>query len=555
MILLETVSIREIRGIRELDLDLHSKPFVIYGPNGSGKSGVVDSIEFALTGNISRLHGEGTAGVTVRKHGPHVLKRDDPESAVVTLGLHLVDLGRSVTVTRSVRNPDELVVEPDGPEVREILEDVSAHPEVVLSRREVIKFVVAEAGERSREIQALLRLDGIGGLRSALKTAQNRTAAAAKATEDAVADATAELCRHFDTADFEPDVVLERCNRERQLLGLPVFDALDDETALNDGAVVGASGAQLNKATALRDLAALIERLARHDPVADSVSTIIGICKQLKAEAGLLELLRRRPFLEQGVDLIDSEECPLCDTGWESRDALESHLREKLSRSASAQQLLESLHEAAAAVGRESASLQTLIVNAREVARSESQEDLRGMLDSWSKDLSEFVPGLASADSALASEDRLESAWIAAPAGLEDLLRTLSERVRSSPDQSSTANAQTFLAVAQERFARSRRTLSEHERANKARAASAVAYRTYCDEAEVVLRRLYEEVEADFTDYYRWINSDDESTFKARFDPRKESSGWKSTLSDTECSHRLPITARGIKTEWVSACT
>lgn len=61
MIQIEEINIREFRGIRDLRLTLGCKSFVVWGPNGSGKSGVVDAIDFALTGDITRLSGAGSA--------------------------------------------------------------------------------------------------------------------------------------------------------------------------------------------------------------------------------------------------------------------------------------------------------------------------------------------------------------------------------------------------------------------------------------------------------------------------------------------------------------
>lgn len=52
MIQVREIHIEEFRGIRDLTLTLDCRSFVIWGPNGSGKSGVVDAIDFALTGNI-----------------------------------------------------------------------------------------------------------------------------------------------------------------------------------------------------------------------------------------------------------------------------------------------------------------------------------------------------------------------------------------------------------------------------------------------------------------------------------------------------------------------
>lgn len=81
MIKVESVRIEEFRGIRDLTLQLKGKNFAVCGRNGTGKSGVVDALEFALTGNISRLSGEGTDNVSVKEHAPHVDSRNAPEKA------------------------------------------------------------------------------------------------------------------------------------------------------------------------------------------------------------------------------------------------------------------------------------------------------------------------------------------------------------------------------------------------------------------------------------------------------------------------------------------
>lgn len=70
MIKLESAHIEDVRGIRKLDLDFRNEKFAISGPNGSGKSGVIDAIEFGLTGQIGRLTGRGTKGLSVPNTAP-----------------------------------------------------------------------------------------------------------------------------------------------------------------------------------------------------------------------------------------------------------------------------------------------------------------------------------------------------------------------------------------------------------------------------------------------------------------------------------------------------
>jgi predicted ATP-dependent endonuclease of OLD family len=81
MIRIEKIDIHKFRGIRDLTLDLKGQNFAACGPNGTGKSGIVDAIEFALTGGISRLSGSGTGGLSVKLHGPHVDSRNKTSSS------------------------------------------------------------------------------------------------------------------------------------------------------------------------------------------------------------------------------------------------------------------------------------------------------------------------------------------------------------------------------------------------------------------------------------------------------------------------------------------
>lgn len=102
MIRLQKIKIENFRGIRRIELDLKGENFAACGRNGTGKSGIVDAIEFALTGKISRLTGPGTGELSVKQHGPHVDFTAKPELAVVTLAV-MTPSGSNATITRSVK--------------------------------------------------------------------------------------------------------------------------------------------------------------------------------------------------------------------------------------------------------------------------------------------------------------------------------------------------------------------------------------------------------------------------------------------------------------------
>jgi DNA repair exonuclease SbcCD ATPase subunit len=169
MIRIQKIHVHEFRGIRDLKVDLGGENFAVCGPNGTGKSGVVDAIEFALTGNISRLSGRGTGELSVKDHGPHVDSRSKPEQAFVALTFKIIPLNKEATITRTVKAPNKPTIIPDDADVKAAMEHISQHPEFVLSRRELIQYVLAEPSKRSEEVQALLRLEKIEALRGTLQ--------------------------------------------------------------------------------------------------------------------------------------------------------------------------------------------------------------------------------------------------------------------------------------------------------------------------------------------------------------------------------------------------
>src|SRR3546814_19549336 len=78
--------------------------FAACGPNGTRNRRIVGSTEFALTGSISLLSGEGTGDLSVKQHGPHVDFRNKPEQSMVTLDVSIPSLnGKKVTIHRVVK--------------------------------------------------------------------------------------------------------------------------------------------------------------------------------------------------------------------------------------------------------------------------------------------------------------------------------------------------------------------------------------------------------------------------------------------------------------------
>ncbi|MGL3210548.1 AAA family ATPase [Bradyrhizobium sp. BR 1433] len=190
-----------------MSLEFKGQNFAACGPNGTGKSGIVDAIEFALTGNISRLAGAGTGGLSVRAHGPHVDSRNKPEAASVTIDVTFPGLGsKKARIRRSVKSASVPEITPADKNVTAAFESIGLHPEFVLSHRELIRYVLSKPGQRAKEVQSLLRLDEIEKLRGVLQKIANACTKKLSGLERAEKDAITNLLAALDTAQLTGEV-------------------------------------------------------------------------------------------------------------------------------------------------------------------------------------------------------------------------------------------------------------------------------------------------------------------------------------------------------------
>lgn len=522
MIQIEDVHIEEFRGIRKLDLPLGRKSFCICGPNGSGKSGVVDGIEFALTGDISRLSGEGTGGLSVAKHGAHVDKRDDLDASLVRLTVRILASGKFATITRRLKKPKELLIESEDPNAKAVLEEVARHKEITLSRREIIKFILTKATDRSRDVQTLLKLDEIDDTRAVLKTASNRLGRQAESASAQFKTASDDLRRHLDVSSLTPEAVLEVVNKRRAVLGLPSIKELDKKTTVSEG--VAASGgegkASVHKKSALQDIDAFTAALSAglDADSRDHVATASKNVAELEADPALLSALKKRAFVETGLGFIEGPSCPLCDQNWDA-EQLRAHLQTKLEQSKLAEAIQGSLLSAGSAIRNAVQRGRARIQNVSGLAEKVEASDLAAKLGAWDKELETFQQGLSSVDGLIGAKATLEEGWARQPDGLLAGVEALREVVQGLPDESGASEAQKFLIVAQERLDKRRDAWREEERCRRASKAASVAYAEYCKASEGLLEALYEEVEAEFAKFYRTVNRDDEGEFEADLSP------------------------------------
>ena len=520
MIKLESAHIEEVRGIRKLDIDFRKETFAISGPNGSGKSGVIDAIEFGLTGQIGRLAGRGTKGLSVAEHGPHVDKTKFPDAAFVRLKVFLPSLGKSATITRKVSSPKKSKIVPADADVKAVLEEIADHPEIALSRREILRFILVEPTKRSEEIQTILKLEEIGQTRGALNTAQNALQRAQRTASAEVQSKREALQRHLQIPTFQAAELLAAVNIRRETLALPKIEKLTADTKLDADLSDTGKVPEFNKQSALRDLKALSDAANTIPELGEAeVTAILARLARLEADPALLEALQRRSFIEKGLDLVDGPDCPLCDYRWENEQHLREHLKAKLERSEEARKLQGALLKGGADISREAVRVRGLLGQPLKIAESYGGGAFASLLGAWMAELEELKVKLSNLDGLTGLKDRLTEGWLGMPKAFPKGLAGLIEQIEAKPDQTATLDTQTFLSTAQLRLGDYREAMRKSKAAEIASQTAKAAYDAYCRVMEDELNALYDDVQEDFSTFYRAINEDDEVRFTAKLTP------------------------------------
>src|SRR5271170_1897678 len=325
----------EFRGVRSLTVDFGGQNFAICGRNGTGKSGIVDALEFGLTGNISRLSGRGTGDISLKDHAPHVDSRNRPDKARVKLTVQVPNVEAPVTIERSVKDPLTPTITPSTPAIVEVLKQVALHPEFALSRRELIRYVVTTPGDRATEVQTLLQLDAVDTVRTILQKIANACQREVNPLKRAKEQAHDQLLAALQIPEWSTARVLAAANTQRAILGLPPLSALAAATSLRDGLAGAATTAapRVPKAQAtadLRELRTLLDRLGASEAKGQCAAAL-NLLAPLASDPNALDSANRERFLTAALAYIEGEACPVCDTDWNPEE-LRALVSRKLKR-------------------------------------------------------------------------------------------------------------------------------------------------------------------------------------------------------------------------------
>jgi hypothetical protein len=191
----------------------------------------------------------------------------------------------------------------------------------------------------------------------------------------------------------------------------------------------------------------------------------------------------------------------------------------KLTKFEEARRIQQALLDNGDAMSQEIIRVTGLLGPVQKLAGTQGDAAFAELLISWKASLEALKTKLVTVDGLTGLKARLTGGWLETPVAFSKSLKTLTENIETKPDQTATLDAQTFLTTAQLRLGDYREAMRKNKAAEVAWTCAKTTYDTYCTVLDHELNALYEEVQQDFSAFYRAINEDDEGKFTAKLTP------------------------------------
>jgi len=519
---LRRVEIEECRGIRNLELEPQDGNLVVWGYNGTGKSAIVDAIEFLLTGDIQRLHGEGTQGITLRSHGPHV--DADPRDAKVeaTVGL---PVGDTATLTRTMEDPDDLIVTGDGEENVGEQVQAAADRHFLLTRKDILAFIQATDSDRADQMKTLLDLDDIEEIRTTLNSARGTAQQASENATGSVQTKRRRVAQVLGIEVFDEGTALERVNELRGELGANPLDGLEQDLIL-EGIEEPPQG---DEGEAEPDPEEVIAKgaetlLAATEPIdswGQDADELADQLDQLRDDPQLQKLADRMRLFEHGSKLVgEADECPLCGTEWEP-EALADHVESCLEEAQEASQLLDEIESTATSLrGPATEALAAIEEFEDATAEHDPDVDLEAVKENLNQTI-QFLQDPATSHEEYAGDVRDLPEELAIEHRRDDLQALVPEEDEEPEDEDegpSALDRWKTLHTTEDRVEDLRDAEREERKKTKIEERASELYQAFIGARDEELEDLYEDISARFSKLYEEIHSPDEGDFDAVLD-------------------------------------
>ena len=509
------LEIENIRGIRNLELRPDGRNYLISGPNGFGKSAIVDSIDFLLTGDISRFKGKGTKGITLKKHGPHIDAKTKNSYVKALVKLHGVK--EPVQIKRTFDKNNILLIDESYNEVIKPILELANRGQHVLTRREILNFVTSEAGTRAGQVQKLLKLDDIEEHRKKLISLRNFLRNEFKSAESSLNRVLGELSTTIGEEKITPEKVQIFINKQRTILGGNPIDKVDSSLLKEDIHPPSARPNSIINPEILKKDLNNIDKITSNILIHSKDIELRKLIEKFSSSPLLDESAKRLKLTRLGLELLDENGCcPLCETPWEPSQ-LKQLLNSRLKLYQEARKDLDSREELSqdilGCVNQLRASLKEVDTALMEWELSEEHREI----DGWIRELTVLAESLDDLENypyPLFTTTKVSN--LLAPDNLNSIIEKISTiALEKSPEITKEQTAWDMLTRLEANIKSWKETRKEYNINYKAYQQSETLLKTFLTAREKILNQLYEEIKDRFVELYKELHNIDESEFKA----------------------------------------
>ena len=333
---IQKIKISSIRGIpNDFERELNCKSLVITGDNGTGKSGLIDAVDFLLTGRIKRLSGEGTKDISQGEYGHHIDKT--PKEARVEAIVEFK--GKTLCVERKLI-PNNLKRLNGEKEAFGDLKSFLETGQFSLSRRELLKFIICTDQDRSKAIQELLDISEIEKVRTAIDQSYKTQETEKNTLLSDIKSNTLFLKQGLGLEFSAEEVdIRKKINEYREKLKADKITQWDQSSDILKDIhfETASSNISLTKNKFEQSISFLTQK---NEPLKEEKIKLTEIIKKIIKIESFEELTKTNDLIELGMELLTNNTCPLCDTDWKERDLI-GYLKDKLKEAGNAIQLKE----------------------------------------------------------------------------------------------------------------------------------------------------------------------------------------------------------------------
>jgi len=299
---IKAIDIHAFRGIPDLGLDLNGKSLLLRGENATGKSSIVEAIEFFFTGKISHL--EGTRGLSLQRHGPHVDFQPNEVNVEITFDPGSVSLGRTFE---------------SGPRPPEAFQDyfqVAQKGTFILRRSQILEFIMTQPADRFRAIGSIMGIEPLDDIELEMmrlcEDLKGEIESKERETNRLIGDVSTIMGK--DVAKLED--VVQALNEILQEADLPPILSLEDVDKRQEEMLRRIRRAEsIDRIGALNEILAATKPAVIDEEISGELNALNGKVRHLLEEHIRLEL-SVVDLLELGGKVIEEESmdiCPLCE--------------------------------------------------------------------------------------------------------------------------------------------------------------------------------------------------------------------------------------------------